>query len=235
MTLTRTYLLLIALMMSTLLAAQRERPDFADGFQLTGMGQFVMPQNAFAEAYPGNPTGLAASMAFPVGKHKLLYFGGEYAWTSMARERTQISLDKQPEGILVGDMTVSSEIRSYHANMRFSPLKGSVRLYFDVLFGMRVFSSDTEILVEELDGTTVETREELSNESTNSLGISGGLMMALGRNLFLDARLQSFQVGEVRFVDPDSIAITTQGEVEYTLSDATADMLVPQVGLSVVF
>jgi len=214
---------------------QAQSGSHANGVQITGMAQLGLPQNDFAEAYTGNPSGFAGSIMFPVGKAKMLHFGGEYGWSSMGKEKTQVEIVKAPEEILAGDMSVSSDVKSYHANMRFSPLKGPFRVYFDLLFGMKVYSTDTEIVFEEANGSEVQTTSNLNNENTNFVGFAGGMMLAVSRNFFIDAKLQSLQGGEVKYVDQSNLGIAVNGDVDYSLKTTATDLLVPQVGLSIVF
>lgn len=209
--------------------------DFADGVQLTGMVQIGLPQNEFAEAYSGNPTGIGASIMVPVGKSKMIHFGGEYGWNSMGKEKSQVELIKSPEEVLSGDMTVSSDVNSYHANIRFSPLKGPFRIYFDLLFGMKFYSTDTEIIVEQANGSEIQTTNSISSENTNFAGFAGGLMLALSRNFFIDAKLQSLQGGEVKYVDHSTLEINSMGDIDFEVKSTPTDLIMPQVGLSIVF
>ncbi len=228
-----TYFICLIVLVSHGLQAQSG--SHANGVQITGMAQLGLPQNDFAEAYAGDLSGFAGSIMFPVGKAKMLHFGGEYGWNSMGKEKTQVEIVKAPEEILAGDMSVSSDVKSYHANMRFSPLKGPIRLYFDLLFGMKVYSTDTEIVFEEANGSEVQTTSSLNNENTNFVGFAGGMMLAVSRNFFIDAKLQSLQGGEVKYVDQNNLGIAANGDVEYVLKTTATDLLVPQVGLSIVF
>lgn len=228
-----SYLICLIAILSQGLHAQSR--DYGTGVQITGMAQLGIPQNEFAEAYAGNLSGIAGSIMIPVGKAKMLHFGGEYGWNSMGKEKSQVEVTESLDRILAGDMTVSSDVRSYHANMRFSPLKGPIRIYFDLLFGMKFYNTDTEIVIEEADGTEIQTTNSISNENTNFAGFAGGLMLGLSKNFFIDAKLQSLQGGEVKYVDQSSLGISENGEVDYELKTTPTDLLVPQVGLSIVF
>ena len=214
---------------------QQFRRDFANGFQLSGHVQLGLPQNEFSEVFNGYPSGAAASASIPLGRSGLFRLGAEFAWNSMGREKSAVELFNDAQGIIAGDMAVSSDVHSYHGFLRFSPFEGGFRPYFDVFAGWRTYTTDTEISYEEVDGTVISTTEEFSRDATNSYGYAAGLMIGLSRNLFFDAKVQVLRGGEVNYVDQSTLIIDAAAEINYDIRITETDMLVPQLGISLVF
>lgn len=207
----------------------------ATGIQMTGQVQLGLPQNEFAEVFNGYPTGAGVSLMLPFGKVGLFQLGGEYAWNSMGEEKSLVDLYNDAQDLVSGDLTVSSDVRSYHGLLRFSPFSGGIRPYFDVYAGYRSYSTDSEIMVEDNDGTVHTTSHSVSRDGTMSYGYGGGLMLALGKHVFIDGKVQVLRGGTVTYVDQGTLVIDTQGEIDYSLRTTETDLIIPQVGLSIVF
>lgn len=215
-------------------AAAQTASQRANGFEISGMVQMGIPQNEFGEAFNGTPSGIAGSISLPMGKSQILRFGAEYAWRSMGKTSSEIEIDK-PVDILIGDMEVSSETRSGHAFMRLSPSRGAIRPYFDLMFGITSYTTDTEVTVEEVDGIIVTTTERLAGKTTNTYGFAGGIAFSLSDNLFFDVKLQSIRGGAVEYADHDEVEINTNGDIIIDFKETSTDLLIPQVGLSIFF
>jgi hypothetical protein len=219
------------------LMAQREsnRRDYNTGFQITGQVQLALPQNEFAEAFNGYPGGVGASLMIPLGRLKFFHVGAEYAWNSMGKKKSTVELYDDAQNLYLGDIEVGSDVRSYHFTTRFSPLKGSVRPYLDAFMGWRTYSTDSEIMVDDNDGSVTTIAYSLNRDASMSYGYSGGLMIALGRAIFLDGKVQVIRGGNVSYIDQSSLMIDTEGHIDYSLEISPTDMIVPQIGISIVF
>ncbi|NNC82533.1 MAG: hypothetical protein HKN79_03070 [Flavobacteriales bacterium] len=209
--------------------------DRANGLQLTGQVQMGLPQNEFSEVFNGYPSGLNACVTLPVGKTKLLRFGGEYGWNSMGSEKTLVELRDEAEQVYNGEMDFSSEIRKYHAMIRLAPFRGGIRPYLEAFFGVTVYQTESELSYESADGTYVTETRPKHNEGVNSYGYGGGLMLGISKHLYLDGKVQVLRGGEVRLVDLDSLTVDSQGGIDYNIQESNMHMIVPQVGLSLVF
>ncbi len=210
--------------------------EFGTGLQLTGVVQMGLPQNEFTEVFSSHPTGLGAGVTLPMGKSGLFRFGVDVSWTSMGREKTLVELAGEAQEIFSGEAYLKSDLNNYHVVMRFSPFKGAIRPYFDGFFGMRSYETSTELTYETLGNMVVsEEYSPSGKEWTNSYGYAAGLMLALGRNVFIDGRVQILRGGEIDYVDQESLSVNVNGDINYNLEVTQADMIVPQVGLSIVF
>lgn len=226
------FIVFISFLSSFQLEAQR---DFANGLQLTGQVQMGLPQNDFEQVFNGYPSGIGAGLTIPVGKTQLLRFGAEYGWNSLGREKTLVELIDEAEDVIAGEMDFSSEIRKYHAIVRLSPFKGGFRPYFEVFMGVTNYRTETELGYETEDGVFISERRPTHNEIVNSYGYGGGFMLGLGRHFFFDAKVQVLRGNEVRLVDNQTLTVDVDGSINYNLEPTPMDMVVPQVGLSIVF
>lgn len=242
--------MLVMLMLSTVSLAQNRQDDrgfnrqndrqrfqrnFANGLQMSGHVQLGLPQNEFRKVFEGYPSGAAASLSVPLGRSGIFRLGGEFAWNSLGQEKTAVELLDDAQGILAGDMGVSTDSRAYHGFLRFSPFDGGFRPYFDVFAGWRTYTTDTEISYEQNDGSVISTTEEFSRDGTNSYGYGAGILFAVSRNIFIDTKLQILRGGEVRYVDQSSLEIDTNAEIDYQIRITETDMIIPQVGISIIF
>ena len=212
-----------------------ERSGFNDGVQLTGQVQLALPQNEFAQAFNGYPAGFGASLLIPLGKTGVLRFGPEYAWNSMGSEKTAVELFDDAQNVYQGDMNIGTDVRSYHIIARLSPFRGGFRPYFDAFLGWKTFSTDSEVVVEENDGTITTTSYSLSRDASMSYGYAGGLMIALGRSIFIDGKVQVVRGGNVTYIDQSTLIIDGDGDINYSLETSPTDVIIPQIGLSIVF
>ena len=162
-------------------------------------------------------------------------FGLEYGWNSMGTEKSLVELYDEAEQVYNGEMDFSSEIRKYHVLFRFAPFTGAVRPYFEGFFGYTNYRTDSELSYETSDGVFItETRPD-HREGVNSFGYGGGLMLGLGRHIYVDGKVQVLRGGEVKLVDLDSLSVDTDGSIFYDIEESGVHMLVPQLGLSIVF
>lgn len=210
--------------------------DFGNGLQIGGSLQMGLPQNEFSQVFSGYPTGLGVGATLPMGKSGLFRFGGEFSWNSMGREKTLVEIYGEAEEVVSGDLFLESNMHNFHALMRFSPFSGGFRPYFDVFFGMRSYETSTELSYETSNDVIItQSYKPSGRDWTNSYGYSAGLMIALGRNVFIDGRIQIMRGGEIDYVDQETLSLNVDGEINYNIEVTEADMLVPQLGISVVF
>jgi len=216
---------------------QAQRSDYASGFQLGVDVQLGVPRNEFAEVFNGYPVGIAAIASLPVGKSGLFRFGGEFAYASMGEKTQVVELVDQALGTLRGDLELSSRIQSYHVFFRLAPFDGAIRPYADVFFGMKIYSTTTDLLFES-GGNDYRGSFPIDRDYTNSYGAAGGILLALGEHVFLDAKLQMIRGGEIEYVDLESVTLAdvdAVNDLNFSLETTSTDMLIPQVGLSIFF
>ena len=211
------------------------RNGYNTGVQISGHVQLALPQSEFAEIYNGYPAGFAASLMLPMGRSGILRMGGEFAWNSMGTEKTLVELVDDAQNVIVGDMNVGTDQRSYHFITRFSPFTGAVRPYLDGFVGVRTYTTDTEIVATEDDGSYTSTTYSLSRDGVMSYGYAGGLMLGLGRSFFIDAKVQVVRGGNVTYVDQSTLVVDTDGDINFSLETTPTDIIIPQVGISLVF
>jgi len=212
-----------------------DRSTFNNGFQITGQIQLALPQNEFAEVFNGYPAGFGVSLLIPIGKTGLFRIGAEYAWNSMGKEKSLVELYDDAQNVFTGDMHVGTDVRSSHAIARLSPFKGSFRPYVDAFVGWRSYSTDAEVIITQSDGSIVTTSYSLNRDASMSYGYAGGVMVALGRAVFLDGKVQVLRGGNVTYINQSSLVIDNNAQVDFNLSTTKTDVIIPQLGVSFVF
>jgi hypothetical protein len=60
-------------------------------------------------------------------------------------------------------------------------------------------------------------------------------MLGLSRSFFVDAKVQVVRGGNVTYVDQSTLIVDTDGDINFSLETTPTDIIIPQVGISLVF
>lgn len=199
--------------------------------------QVVDPLGDFGDKYSGTPAGLAGLFTVNWGRTPF-EFGFGAAWNSMGSQAEDILIyigdDVDGNELFTdGRMTVNSNIYTYHAVGRFKPLAGPFQPYVDVLGGFKTFSSRWKIREDGNSEVFDENRE--TRDFALSSGWAAGVKVRLNEYLMIEGRFEKLNGGEVDFIDPETLVIGYEGELEYSLVTTKTNSHVFQLGISVEF
>lgn len=199
---------------------------------LSGGVEIGIPIGAFADSWGREIAGLSANFTVPM---RLLPFswGFDFGWGSMGGESDVVAVDEEYLTATTGELSVRSNLYSYHGLLRFQPYHGVVSPYFEGMLGLRHFSTRSEITVEGMDQPVQEQRQR--SEFAGSAGWAAGVMVAPSRNFFIEGRLERLTTGNVTFVDPGSISIAPNGSVAYETISAPTRMVNVHLGIGLRF
>lgn len=197
--------------------------------------QMTIPQDNFSENYAGLPIGVGAQIAIPLGFRSPVQLGFDISKSTMGSENDQFTFENGFNQLIAGDMSVNSTIRSYHGFMRFSPLNGPARVYIDGYAGVRNYSTRSSVEIPNANGGFTQQIEVPSSDNSFSYGWGVGMMLGVNRFLKFDFGFQKLQGGEVTFINPQSISIDEDGDMEYQMVTSETNVLVPRVGLTLTF
>jgi hypothetical protein len=197
---------------------------------LSGGAEFGIPLGEFAFTWGNTTAGLSANISIPM-RTLPLEFGYDFAWGRMGSE----SSAEQAQGNILGarsgrSVEVRSNVFGHHGLVRLNPLRGKVRPYGDVLFGARNFVTRSTVSTaggvssDERDGTWV-----------SSYGWAVGAMYGIGRQVYVEGRVERLFSGKVSYVDPNTIAIANDGTVSYQKLTSRTDALQIQLGIGLRF
>lgn len=198
---------------------------------LSGGLEFGVPLGEFDFTWGNTTAGLSANIAIPM-RTLPLEFGYDFAWGRMGSESS--STDQAPGNILGArpgrTVDVRSNIFGHHGLIRLNPLRGKVRPYGEVMLGARNFVTRS----------TVSTPEGVSDDDRDgswvtSYGWAVGGMYSIGRQVFVEARVERLFSGEVDYVDPNTIRIANDGTVSYEKLNSRTDALQIQLGIGLRF
>lgn len=212
---------------------QRRAPSLSVGVQVGD------PSGQFGFTYDGYPAGLAGQFLLNSGRSPI-EFGVSGAWQAMGSTDRDIDIyhgeDAQGDGIWSeGSMRVSSNTYTYHGIVRLKPFAGNFQVYGDLLGGMKSFS--TRSTIEEDNGgyTEVIDQQRDHRDFALSYGWAAGMKIALTDYIMLEGRFEKLNGGETTFIDPDSIVIGSEGNLEYSEIQSKTDLMVYQIGVSFEF
>lgn len=227
---------------NTLQAQQNDRvgrniqgrgPSLSLGFQL------VEPRGEFSQYYDGNPIGIGGAFLLN-GQRNPFEFGVGYSWQSMGKsdESIRIFEGEDIDGDAVygsGEMRVNSNIYTYHALARFRPFTGRIQIYLDGIVGFKAFTTKTTIMADNGSYSEVVSENRTARDVAASFGWAAGLQLGVTRDLFVEGRLESLQGGQTSFVDPESVKIDKDGNLDFTSVRSSTNVLVFQLGMSIHF
>ncbi len=211
------------LFLAVLVDAQAQRRDqrgngdwgFRDRPATLGAGlEIGIPIGAFADSWGREIVGMSANLAVPM-RILPLDWGFDFAWGSMGGENAVVAVDQ--EGLAPhtqGDLSVRSNVYGYHGLLRLRPMFGKVSPYVEGLAGVRHFTTRTKVRVEGLDKPL--STERNAGAFAWSSGWAVGLQVAPTRGFYVEGRVERLNSGEVEYVDPRSIMISPQGEVQFS-------------------
>lgn len=173
-----------------------------------------IPLGEFDTAWGRQLVGLSANLTLPMRRLPLSY-GFDFAWGHMGANSAEVPVNEENIESTTGELSVRSNVYGYHGLLRLQPFQGKVSPYAEAMAGARHFTTRTEITVEGLDQPLMEQRNE--SNIIASVGWAAGVQVMPGkqRNLFLEARVERLNGGQVTYVDPRSITISQEGEVGY--------------------
>ena len=219
----RTLLTLSAFICAIGMAAQeRERP-----MTLSLNGHVGHPLGEFGEAWGREFYGVGGNFSTPF--KRLPFEGGfQFDWSHMGGETAVVPVNEDYLDATEGDLTVNSNIYSFHALMRFKPFTGKVAPYVDGLAGWRTFSTRTKLKVDGVEGPL--TNERNAMDAAWSYGWAAGLMVTLGETFYLEGRYEKYEGSEVTYVDPSSIVIDSEGAVGFGTQTSNTDAYAVKLG-----
>ena len=198
--------------------------------------QAAVPTGRFAEDYQSNPAGVNAALTLPLGDRIPIEMGLGFAWNQLGSEHSGIHLEDDPGEYYEGDMSVFSNNYAWHGVARLRPFNGAFRPYGDVMAGFRTFSTKTKLYSEALtDSRSPMSKEVVERDISWATGWAVGLQLRLTEGLFLEGRYENWQGSEVEFVDPESIFIGPEGELNYTKRESKISQYAFSVGLALNF
>ncbi len=172
-----------------------------------------IPRGAFNDSWGREIAGFSANFTAPM---RLLPFdwGFDYSFGALGGESKVVAVSEDALTATTGDLRIRSSVMGYHGQLRFKPLQGKVMPYGELLAGARHFVTRSTI---EVDGLDQPVREE-RNESALawSGGWAVGLQVAPTRSFYVEGRVERLEGSEVDYVDPRSITIGPEGQVNYT-------------------
>lgn len=220
----RASILVLAALFSCYLYGQinRDKATLSFGFEAG------IPVNEFDENYNGNPAGLGVNIFGRKGGLPL-YWGFDFGYASMGSNTYDIFLDDQNLDTDEATLRIKSNIFSYHIASRLNPFDGFFRPYVEGMAGIRTFATKTKISIEGIDGPY--STEVNSRDASFSYGLAGGLMISLGKNMFMEARLERIWGGDVEYVLQESVTINDEDEVVFETANSKADLFNLHLGL----
>lgn len=212
---------------------QGRGPSLSVGFQV------VEPRGEFSQFYNGNPIGIGGAFLLN-GQRSVFEFGVGYSWQSMGKsdESIRILEGEDINGNAVygsGEMRVNSNIYTYHALARFRPFTGKVQFYLDGIAGFKAFTTKTTIMADNGSYSEVVSENRTARDVAASFGWAAGLQLGVTRDLFVEGRFESLQGGQTSFVDPESVKIDKDGNLDYTSVRSSTNTFVFQLGMSLHF
>ncbi len=226
--------LLLAVLFTTIGVAQNGNNN--SGFwenrssTLSGGLEFGVPLGEFDFTWGNTTFGLSGNIAIPM-RTLPLEFGYDFAYGRMGSETSA----DQAQGNILGarsgrKVEVRSNIYGHHGLIRLNPLRGKVRPYGEVMLGARNFVTRSTVTVP--DGMASDERD---GKWTSSYGWAVGAMYSIGRQIYVEGRVERLFSGEVSYVDPTTIQIANDGTISYQRLSSRTDALQIQLGVGLRF
>ncbi|MFN9324260.1 MAG: hypothetical protein ACK6A5_02600, partial [Flavobacteriales bacterium] len=114
---------------------------------LSGGLEIGIPIGAFSDSWGREIVGLSANMAIPM-RLLPLSWGFDFGWGHMGAERDIVPVNNEFVNATSGELSVRSNLYSYHGLLRFQPYKGVVSHYDEGLIGLPHYPKNSEVTVE---------------------------------------------------------------------------------------
>lgn len=176
------------------------------------------PIGEFNATWGRQVAGLSANFTVPLRRLPFDY-GFDFAWGRMGGDSRSVLIQEEylPDN---GDLRIRSNVYGYHGLLRLKPFTGKVSPYIEAMAGARHFVTRTVIRVEGMDQPYMEQRNQ--SEVTSSVGWAAGVQIAPTKAFYVEGRVERLNGGQVTYVDPRSITIGSDGQVDYqTLTSGT--------------
>lgn len=211
----------------------RRGPSLSIGFQV------VQPLDEFKSYYDGNPVGIGGAFLINGGRSPF-EFGVGYSWQSMGKSEESIRIYEgdDVDGDPVygsGEMTVNSNIHTYQVIARFKPLTGKVQPYVDGIAGIKAFTTKTSILADSGSYSEVIDEDKAAKDVSAAYGWAAGLKLEVARGFMLEGRVETVRGGETKFVNPESVEISREGDLTYEINTSKTNAMIYQIGFSLEF
>ena len=208
-------------------------PSLSVGFQI------VQPNGDFKNYYDGNPVGIGGAFLINGGRSPFS-FGVGYSWQSMGKndESIRVLEGEDINGNPVygsGQMSVNSNIYTYHTMARFNPLAGKVQPYIDAIAGFKSFTTKTTVTADNGSYSEVVSEDREAKDVAASYGWAAGLKLEVTGGIMVEGRVESLLGGQTTFVDPESILIDKDGNLSYDSIQSKTNVTVFQLGISFEF
>jgi hypothetical protein len=198
-----------------------------------GVGlEIGIPRGAFNDSWGREIAGFSANFTAPM---RLLPFdwGFDYSFGALGGESQVVAINEEALTATTGDLRIRSSVMGYHGQLRLKPFNGKVAPYAELLAGARHFVTRTTIEVEGLDQPVREDRNE--SALSWSSGWAVGLQVAPSRAFYVEGRVERLNGSKVDYVDPRSISIQPDGQVNYTTLRSGTHVLNIHLGVGLRF
>ena len=186
------------------------------------------PLGEFNNNYNGNPVGFGLNLSLPGGLLPIEW-GFDFGYASMGSNNSSVDIQDENLDITEGRMEINSNIYAYHGTARFKPLHGLVAPYIEGLAGLRTFSTKTKIEVDGLDEPY--STERNAKAVTFSYGWAAGVMLNVGKVVYLEGRFEKLHGSEVEYVDQSTVEVDEDGNFTYTTKKSNTDIANIQLGM----
>lgn len=215
--------------------AQAQLGSTKDDFQGTlggGIG-VSSPTGDFDRTWGRDMFHVDAHLGFPMRRIPVLQLGFAFGYSSMGRSEQTVPISTDYLNITEGTLTVRCKSFSYHPLLRLNPLRGRVRPYVDGMIGARQFSTTSKVTAEDVEENI--SKERNATDWAYSMGWAGGVMVTLGSTAYVELRVERFDSDEATFVDPASVTVSDQGEVDFTVLTSNTDVTNVILGIGLRF
>jgi hypothetical protein len=225
--------LLLVVLSSTWMIAQRRTPNVNIGFQL------AQPLGDFVSKYNGYPAGFGGTLSIPI-MHLPIEWGIGYAWNSMGSTDKDILALINQDSIngnkySNGKLAIRSNSSRYAVHARFRPLKGRYQPYADVFSGLETFKTTTTITVDNSGYSTELSTNRDHLDMTFFYGWALGMRVRLAPSVYAEARYESIIGGQVQFVDDNTIELNDDNSISFDLKESHTNKAVYQLGVAFTF
>ncbi len=197
------------------------------------------PQGQFDTQVDATGFGINAFGGIRVGRNSPVLMGIDLGFLIYGHESRREPFSRTIPDVNV-DVVTDNNIVLSHFLLRFQPARGAVRPYFDGLFGLKYFFTETRIQDTDL------FQDQSVVSSTNfedvalSYGVGGGVSFALARAggrggvVSLDIGIRYLLGSEASYLRRGSIE-RSRGRVSYDVFQSETNLLETRIGASIRF
>jgi hypothetical protein len=204
----------------------------------------AVPQGEFADRVDGVGFGLAGDFVVqipntPVG------LGLSGTFLTYGRETIRERFGSGALSRVEVDVTTSNNIALGHLLLRLQPPSGAFRPYADALVGVGYLFTESRIEDVDFDGDQDIASSTNFDDATFSYGIGGGVTAQVysGRSndsgrpfaVSIDARVRYLFGGEADYLREGGISSDRDGNLLLDVTRSSTDLLLPQLGVSILF